>query len=462
MGRHRWGTAIVVVLVIAAAFVAGYGITRAVHRVSAPAPPPRPPVPAVLPALTAAPAPAASSSTTTAATPAGVRRAIGAPAKAPGLGGRLLARVIDARTGKVLFDSQGSTPAAPASTGKLLTAAALLAVYEPGDRFTTKIVSTGNGTVYLVGGGDPTLAAAAPGKPTTYVGAARISDLVAQLRRAHVTVHRIVVDGSLFTGPSIAPSWDATDMGTSYASPITALMSDAAVIAPPGYARSTKPDLDAGAALAKLLGEPKLPVTQGNAPAAAKVVASVRSAPVSELIDEMLQTSDNVIADVLARQVAIAEHKPASFTGAVTAIRTVLGRLGVHVGAGMKDGSGLSSADRVSPAALVGVLRLIGGADASAPKGAAQLHLIASMLPVAGWSGTLQLRYTEGRQRFAAGRVRAKTGTLSTVSSLAGIVRDRSGALLAFSFDADRAIGTFGAEAALDVLATRLSRCGCS
>jgi D-alanyl-D-alanine carboxypeptidase/D-alanyl-D-alanine-endopeptidase (penicillin-binding protein 4) len=239
-------------------------------------------------------------------------------------------------------------------------------------------------------------------------------------------------------------------------------MSDAAVIAPPGYARSTEPDLAAGAALARLLGNPKLPVTQGSAPAGAKRVASVRSAPVAELIDEMLQTSDNVIADVLARQVALAEHKPASFTGAVTAIRTVLGRLGVHVGSGMKDGSGLSSADRVSPAALVGVLRLVGGADPAAPKAAAQLHLIASMLPVAGWSGTLELRYTEGAQRFAAGRIRAKTGTLSTVSSLAGIVRDKSGALIAFCFDADRAIGTFGAEAALDALATRLSRCGCN
>ena len=98
------------------------------------------------------------------------------------------------------------------------------------------------------------------------------------------------------------------------------------------------------------------------------------------------------------------------------------------------------------------MLRLIAGYG---PPAAAQLHFIASMLPVAGWSGTLRSATRAGAERFAAGRVRAKTGTLSTVSSLAGMVRDKSGRLLVFSFDADRAVGTFGAEAALDQLAAR-------
>ena len=448
----------VTIVVVVAAFALGFGIARGIKHASAKPAPPRPSQPAALGALTAAPSPAPTPQAATTATPAGVRRAIGRLATAPGLGARLLARVIDAQTGKVLFNSSGTTPAAPASTAKLLTAAAILAVHKPSDRFTTTVDDAGNGTIVLVGGGDPTLAAAAPGRPTIYAGAARLATLVKQLRAKHVTVHKIVVDGSLFSGPAISPHWDATDMGTEYAAPITAVMSDAAVIAAPGYARSTKPDLDAGVALAKLLGNPNLTVTAGKAPAGAEPVASVQSAPVAQLVDEMLQTSDNVIADVLARQVALAEHRPASFTGAVAAIRTVLGRLGAHVGAGMYDGSGLSSGDRVSPAALVSVLRLIAG---DGPPGAAQLHLVASMLPVAGWSGTLQERYTDGTERFAAGRVRAKTGTLSTVSSLAGMVRDRSGALLLFSFDADRAVGTFGAEAALDALTSALSRCGC-
>jgi D-alanyl-D-alanine carboxypeptidase/D-alanyl-D-alanine-endopeptidase (penicillin-binding protein 4) len=367
--------------------------------------------------------------------------------------------VIDAQTGALLFDQSGNTPAAPASTGKLLTAAAILAVHKPSDRFVTKVLAGGGGTVVLVGGGDPTLAAAALGKATTYPDAARLSTLAAQVHAAHVRVRRIIVDDSLFFGPTVSPHWDASDIGTNYAAPITALMSDAGVIRPPGYARSTAPDMDAAKAFAKLLGNPALPIRIGRAPGGAKRVASVESAPVATLVEQMLQTSDNVIADVLARQVAIAQHQPASFTGAVTAIRRVLGRLGVKVGDGMYDGSGLASGDRVSPAALVSVLRLIAGYG---PAKAAQLHLIAAELPVAGWSGTLEERYTAGAERFAAGRLRAKTGTLSTVSSLAGLVRDRSGRLLLFAFDADRAVGTDGAEAALDALAGRLSRCGCN
>jgi D-alanyl-D-alanine carboxypeptidase/D-alanyl-D-alanine-endopeptidase (penicillin-binding protein 4) len=450
----RGRTIAIVALVAVAAFIAAFGITRSSRTDRAESFAPRPTLPRALNAIAAEPPAPVRAATAPAPTAAGVRKALAKVTAAPGLGGRLLARVVDARTGAVLYDRNGATPAAPASTGKLLTAAAILAVHGPSDRFATRVVDAGDGTIVLVGGGDPTLAAAAPGRPTVYPGAARISDLAAQVRHAGVIVHRIVVDGSLFTGPAVAPSWDPSDMGTTYAAPITAIMSDAGQIRSAGFGRSGNPDLSAGAALAKLLGRPDLPVSRGTAPHGAKQLAVVQSAPLSELIDEMLQNSDNVIADVLARQVALAEHRPASFTGATAAIRTVLGRLGVQVGAGMRDGSGLSSADRVSPAALVGVLRLVA-------RGSSQLSLIASELPVGGWSGTLDERYTTGRERRVAGRVRAKTGTLTAVSSLAGLVHDASGRLLVFSFDADRAVSTYAADAALDAIVTALARCGC-
>jgi D-alanyl-D-alanine carboxypeptidase/D-alanyl-D-alanine-endopeptidase (penicillin-binding protein 4) len=317
------------------------------------------------------------------------------------------------------------------------------------------------GTVVLVGGGDPTLTGAAKGKPGAYPDAARMSDLAAQLTARHVHVTRILVDSSLFAGPSISPDWDPADVPTSYGAAITALMVDGGRAQPSDAIRSTTPDLAAGAALAARLGSPQLPVSRGTAPARTKRLAAVSSAPLATLVDQMLEESDNVIADVLTRQVALAEHASASFLGGAAAIRSVLARLGVQVGAGMRDGSGLAADDRVSPSALTGVLRLIAGTAGGADAAGARTAFDA--LPVAGWSGTLKDRYGSSPQGAAAGRVRAKTGTLTGVTSLAGTVRDASGRLLVFALDADRAPpgGSYAADAALDRVAAALAACGC-
>ena len=147
--------------------------------------------------------------------------------------------------------------------------------------------------------------------------------------------------------------------------------------------RSAPPDLSAGAALAGRLGQPQLRC-RGDGPGARGAAGRMSSAPVGTLVDQMLQDSDNVIADVLARQVALAQHATASFLGGAAAIRSVLARLGVQVGGGMRDGSGLAAGDRVSPDALTGVLRLIAGAAGGAAAAGARGAFDA--LPVAGWS----------------------------------------------------------------------------
>src|SRR5262249_4458401 len=146
-----------------------------------------------------------------------------------------------------------STPAPPASTAKLATALAILAVHRTTDRITTRVVTGAlPGTVVLVGGGDPTLTAAAPGKPGAYPGAARISDLARRLRGVHVT--RVEVDDSLFTGPAVSPSWAPEDVPSDYAAPITASTVDGGRDTPGAEQRSTAPDLVAGQALAAALG----------------------------------------------------------------------------------------------------------------------------------------------------------------------------------------------------------------
>jgi D-alanyl-D-alanine carboxypeptidase/D-alanyl-D-alanine-endopeptidase (penicillin-binding protein 4) len=155
--------------------------------------------------------------------------------------------------------------------------------------------------------------------------------------------------------------------------------------------------------------------------------------------------------------VAIAEGQPASFVGAAAATRTVLARLGLPAGDQLLDGSGLSAQDRVTPALLAALLRTAAGPARP------QLHALVPGLPVSGYLGTLDDRYRTGPAALAAGQVRAKTGTLDGVSSLAGLVRGRDGRLLAFAVVADRVPvgGTLPAEAALDDVAAALAGCGC-
>ena len=81
----------------------------------------------------------------------------------PGLGSGVSAEVVDVATQDVLLDMDADDPATPASTAKLLTAAAVLTTLEPSDTLETTVVAGSTpGEVVLVGGGDPTLSRTAP------------------------------------------------------------------------------------------------------------------------------------------------------------------------------------------------------------------------------------------------------------------------------------------------------------
>jgi D-alanyl-D-alanine carboxypeptidase/D-alanyl-D-alanine-endopeptidase (penicillin-binding protein 4) len=173
----------------------------------------------------------------------------------------------------------------------------------------------------------------------------------------------------------------------------------------------------------------------------------------------MLIESDNVIAEALARQVALAKDQPASYAGAATAVEAVLGELGLPVAeSALVDGSGLSRQNRLSPSFLTALL-----AQAATGK-RPELYGVVSGLPVAGWSGTLAERFraASGTGRPGLGAVRAKTGTLSGVDSMSGVITTTGGRVLAFALLADGVpIGHFDAQAALDAIAAALAKCGC-
>jgi len=184
----------------------------------------------------------------------------------------------------------------------------------------------------------------------------------------------------------------------------------------------------------------------------------VTSPLLSALVAQMLEESNNVIAENLARQVAVATGQPASYSGAAQAVTAELKRLGVSTGIHLVDGSGLSPQDAIAPVTLVKVLEL-------AANHPAYRSLLAG-LPVAGFSGTLSAGESvfSGIKGAALGSVRAKTGNLGTVASLAGLAYDESGRVLVFAFMADQ-VPSAGmldeAAGAIDNAASALAGCGC-
>jgi serine-type D-Ala-D-Ala carboxypeptidase/endopeptidase (penicillin-binding protein 4) len=183
----------------------------------------------------------------------------------------------------------------------------------------------------------------------------------------------------------------------------------------------------------------------------------VRGAELVEVVQHVLEVSDNEGAEVLARHVALAAGRPASFDGASRAVRSVARDLGIPLkGAVVRDGSGLSRQDRLSVRTLLSLLAA--GADPDRP----ELGGLLEGLPVAGFSGSLASRFTVGADA-GLGFVRAKTGTLTGVHGLAGVTVGRDGTPLLFVAVADRVAvrNTLAARARLDRIAAALSSCRC-
>jgi len=407
----------------------------------------------------------------------GLRAVLAGPLSAAALGPQVSAVVADPVTGQILWSEHGAQPDTPASTTKLATALASLELLGGGARFTTRVVAgAAPGSIILVGGGDPTLAVN-PFPARDYPRPATLAGLAAATARTLKAEGRDAVslgyDTSLYTGPDLAPSWPGGYVSGGDVTPIVPLEVDQGRLTAAGTPedsddpynnnpRATDPAAMAAASFAALLGADGIRVTGSPAaqaaPAAAPAIASVVSPPLSAIVEQMLEESNNVIAENLARHVALALGEPASFSGGATAVTRELGLLGVTGGVRLVDGSGLSPEDLISPDALVRMLELA----IARPR----LRALLAGLPVAGFSGTLSAGQSvfSGIGGAALGSVRAKTGNLGTVAALAGLVYDKSGGVLVFAFMAG-AVPSAGllpnAAQAIDRAASALAGCGC-
>jgi len=389
----------------------------------------------------------------------GVKSVLSGPAGNGALG-QLTGSVIDPATGSTLWDRNAAKAATPASTTKILTTAAALLSLAPDTRLSTKIVQGADpGTVILVGGGDTTLTSLPLGTDSPlYPGGAHVDDLVAQVKKAVPNVRKVQVDLSLFKGASTAPGWEAGDAPSTFATQMAPVMADGGRMNPRD--NDSQRIANAGTALASTIAS-KLNASAGgqtSAPKGAKVVAEVKSAPLTELVADTLELSDDTLADALARQVAIANGEEASFAGGAAATLKVLKAHGFDMsGVVLSDGSGISGQNKISALLLAKVLAAAAAPDGKNPD-TAKLRPILEGLPVAGGTGTLQPRFSKATE--GKGWVRAKTGTLTGVNTLAGIVLDKDGRVLIFALMSQGSDKDAGRDA-LDDVAAALRTCGC-
>lgn len=385
---------------------------------------------------------------------------ISAAISAVGSSENVSALIVDDATGDVLFSQHSDRAMIPASTLKLLTAVGVLNELSLDQRFTTSVVQEGQ-TLTLVGGGDPTLVSQTPqnwrGKPPGVEqppSLDQLADLVAAKLVGATQPFVVNVDSSYFSSEVKAESWPASYIGEGYVSPVSGLTVDFGV---DDLNRAYKdPALFAGDYLARALtarGIQSFVGAEVKASTTATQVAQVQSATLVDIVERMVTTSNNTMVEFLTHHVG-KKNGDDSFAGSAQVITAAITRAGVDTSQmELHDGSGLSGSNKVTAQTIVDAIRIAHTSDA------VEWPLI-SGLPIAGVSGTLEERFAETDS--GRGFVRAKTGTLTGVVSLAGTVTTASGNVLDFAIMANGVASTSATEKDVDSLIKRLSECGCS
>lgn len=341
---------------------------------------------------------------------------------------------VAAEDGRMSYERAADEPMQPASTLKLLTATAALLELGGDARFRTvvrgapPVDGTVNGDLHLVGGGDPLLATADymsrfERQPQVFTDLDRLAEGIAAAGVRRIS-GSVVGDDTRYDGERYVAGWPERYRTQRVTGPLSALAVNDGFSGYPtswGGPGELVPALDppahAAAVLTLLLGARGITVDggprSGVAPGDGADLAAIESAPLREVVAQMLQESDNATAELLLKELGRTDRDPSTAGGRAAAER-VLDDAGVDLaGVSMSDGSGLSPDDRATCRVLVELLQRPGTGP-----------VLRAGLPVAGRTGTLFDRFTDSP---LAGHLRAKTGTLNTVAGLAGVVTDEDG-----------------------------------
>jgi serine-type D-Ala-D-Ala carboxypeptidase/endopeptidase (penicillin-binding protein 4) len=342
------------------------------------------------------------------------------------LGPRAAALVVDATTGRVLFQRRAATALSPASNEKLFTTAAALLRFGPGATLETRVFPPpGEGVdedgviddLHLVGGGDPSLNDVA------------LKALVADLENAGVKRVRrgILADESLFDGRR--GSYDSGykpdgDLG-GWLGALTWAHGRPDYAKGPAQEAAERLHAFLRSAGVKLGRQPRVQTLPRADAGLAAPLATVDSLPMAQLAAITNQPSDNFYAEMLVKGLGARFGSAGTTPAGIAVMRTTLRGIGVRPTA-MVDGSGLSRADKASPRQIITLLQAM---DRTTKPGVRTAWR--ASLPVVGRSGTLARRM---RGTAAAGRCSGKTGTLRGVSALSGYCTTTGGRAVLFSF----------------------------
>ena len=353
--------------------------------------------------------------------------------------------VVVRQDGEDLFVKDPDEPLTPASLQKLATAHAALSALGPDYTYrTTAIAESGPvggvlpSDLYLVGGGDPLLATVEYAALLEARGATptRLDNLAAELVADGLTG----IDGGViavqdrYDAAGAVTSWpderfQAGDSGT-----LNPIALNQGFQTPPGIAGTAgllpepEPALRTAVLFDDMLEARSVRIPERPGVAASNrdfsgylELGSIDSAPLGGYLQFMLSESDNTTAEMLLKEVGLAWSGTGSTLDGALA---VLELLATDAGRPVlvfppADGSGLSPANQLTCRQVTDILE-IDGAEG----------LLSSYLPVVGESGTLRNRFVDST---AVGRVRAKTGTLAGVASLAGFATGSDGRPITFA-----------------------------
>lgn len=405
-------------------------------------------------------------------------------------------RVVDLTTGADLYSRYADKLFIPASNMKLFSDAAALMVLGPDYRFVNQLSVASSqlkqgelsGSVYLYLSGDPSF---------SYQ---RLQQLIQELQKWGVTrIHGNIVIESTHAGiQPVAQGWVKKDLAYSYAAPIAPVMVDAnrlTVVVNPGERAGAPAIIEIndpsktvevtnevvtkaspqGCGIGMVLDQnnhltvrgciskgqwaleqilaihnpllyaqgiireqlDKMHITLdgqvilGHVPAGSLLLATDKSKPIAQILADTLKPSDNLYADSLFLHAAAVLHgSPQSWNEAQATVKNFLQeQTGIDLrGAALNDGSGLSRQDRLTPSQTVELLKFL------YQKFPLTYEYIAA-LPISGRDGTMEKRLKKPTQQDF---VRAKTGTMAGVNSLAGYIYTANGHTLAFAVFSNR------------------------